>query len=148
VASGGNPLAATEITVPLNFVTHMAGEFETPPHDTRAKGQVTFHISPDRQSITYRLVATGIDNVIASHIHHGSVGNPGPAMVFLYGAAPPGGGRHNGLLAEGTLTAANLIGPMAGHPMSDLIDLIESGETYVNIHTDDGVAPGGTGPGD
>jgi hypothetical protein len=52
------------------------------------------------------------------------------------------------VLAEGTITAANLIGPLAGHPLSDLIADMESGGAYVNIHTNDGVAPTNTGPGD
>jgi len=105
-------------------------------------------ISKDALSLSYRLIATNIDNVVASHIHHGVVGAPGPAVVFLYGNAAPGAGRHDGVLAQGTLTAANLIGPLAGHPLSDLIALIQSGDAYVNVHTNDGVDPPNTGPGD
>jgi hypothetical protein len=52
------------------------------------------------------------------------------------------------LLAKGTFTAADLRGPLAGHPLSDLIAAIVAGNTYVNVHTDDGVAPPNTGPGD
>jgi hypothetical protein len=37
---------------------------------------------------------------------------------------------------------------LAGQPFSVLVDAILAGNTYVNVHTDDGVAPGGTGPGD
>ena len=107
-----------------------------------------FQLSPDELELSYRLIATNIDNVVASHIHHGVVGSAGPAVVFLYGNAAPGGGRHNGVLATGTITAANLIGPLAGQPLSALISLIESGDAYVNVHTNDGVAPINTGPGD
>ncbi len=57
--------------------------------------------------MSYRLIASNIDNVVASHIHRGVVGAPGPAVVFLYGNAAPGAGRHDGVLATGTLTAAN-----------------------------------------
>jgi hypothetical protein len=126
----------------------MVGEHETPSRDTKAHGQAIFQVSADGLSLSYRLTVANIDNVVASHIHHGAIGSPGPALVFLYGNAAPGAGRHNGLLAEGTLTAANLIGPMAGHPMSDLIALMQSGEAYVNVHTNDGVDPANTGPGD
>ena len=89
-------------------------------------------------------------NVVAAHIHLGSAGINGPVVAFLYDAAgvPPGGGRTNGVLAEGTITAANLINGLAGHPLSDLIAAMESGGAYVNVHTNDGVAPTNTGPGD
>jgi hypothetical protein len=44
-------------------------------------------------------------------------------------------GRSNGMLAEGNITAANLVGALAGHPLSDLIAAIEAGNAYVNVHT-------------
>ena len=47
----------------------------------------------------------------------------------------PGGGRTDGVLATGTITEANFVGPLAGHPFSDLLDAIESGNAYVNVHT-------------
>ena len=49
---------------------------------------------------------------------------------------------------KGSFTAANFIGPLAGQPMSALIAEIEANDAYVNVHTDDGVAPPNTGPGD
>jgi hypothetical protein len=105
-------------------------------------------VSADGQSISFKLMASNIDNVVASHIHVGPVGSPGPVVVFLYGNAPAGGGRHNGILAEGTFTAANLVGPLAGQPLSALLAQMDAGNTYVNVHTNDGVAPTNTGPGD
>jgi hypothetical protein len=59
-----------------------------------------------------------------------------------------GSGRHDGVLAEGTITAANLVGALAGHPLSDLLAAIADGRTYVNVHTNDGVDGVNTGPGD
>ena len=61
---------------------------------------------------------------------------------------PLGGGRINGVIAEGTITAANLVGSLAGQPLSALLDLLRNGGAYVNAHTNDGVAPTNTGPGD
>ncbi|MGH9191210.1 MAG: hypothetical protein ACRDZ0_01905 [Acidimicrobiales bacterium] len=37
---------------------------------------------------------------------------------------------------------------MAGQPFSALVDAMLAGGTYVNAHTNDGLAPPGTGPGD
>lgn len=147
-ALGAATTGPSEIVMPLNFGTHMHGSNETPAHDTDATGQLILKVSADRQSIEYKLIASNIYNAIASHIHMGPVGQAGPPVAFLYGTVPPGGGRHDGVLATGTLTADSLFGPLAGQPLSALIDLIESGNAYANIHTNDGIAPANTGPGD
>jgi len=35
-----------------------------------------------------------------------------------------------------------------GGTLADLLDAIDAGIAYVNVHTDDGIAPTNTGPGD
>jgi hypothetical protein len=52
------------------------------------------------------------------------------------------------VLAEGTITSANLINDLAGKPLSALIAQMEAGNAYVNVHTNDGVGAVNTGPGD
>ena len=128
--------------------THLAGRHEIPARDTQAQGQATFKLDPDGTSISYKLIAANIDNVIASHIHLGPPTANGPVVAFLFGPVPAGGGPHNGPLAKGIITAADLTGPLAGMPLSALLDAMADGNTYVNVHTDDGVAPTNTGPGD
>jgi hypothetical protein len=59
-----------------------------------------------------------------------------------------GGGRLSGVLARDTLTEDDLSGPLAGQAFTALVDAILAGNTYVNVHTDDAIAPGGTGRGD
>ena len=105
-------------------------------------------LGSDGLSISYKLIASNIENVIQAHIHIAPAGVNGPVVVFLYGLVPSGGGRHDGVLSEGTFTAANLVGPMAGQPLSALLAQIVAGNAYVNVHTNDGVAPTNTGPGD
>jgi hypothetical protein len=136
-----------------NTTTHLKGTFEVPARATNAQGQAIFHLSKDESQIEYKLIASNIENVFQAHIHMAAAGVNGAVVVWLYpsttpGAGPPGGGRTDGVLAEGTITAANLVGPLAGHPLSDLIAAIEGGNAYVNIHTNDGVAPADTGAGD
>ena len=131
-----------------NFVAHLSGDSEVPQRDTLAQGQAVFQLSDDGTSLTYRLNVANINNVVASHIHIGAPDVAGPVVVFLFGAVPAGGGRTDGVLATGTITEANFVGPLAGHPFSDLLDAIESGNAYVNVHTNDGVAPTNTGAGD
>ena len=147
--SAASVTGPTEIVLPLNFGTHMHGKHERPnPRDTEATGQLNLRLSDDGESLEYKLIAANIDNVVASHIHQGTVDQAGPAVVFLFGPAPANGGRHNGVLAEGTIRSENLINGLKGQPISALIAMIQRGEAYANIHTDDGVLPSNSGPGD
>ena len=126
----------------------LVGTNENPERITPAHGRAVFHVSDDGTSVDYQLVVNEITNVRQSHIHIGQPGTNGPIVVFLYGPVPAGGGPIDGLIARGTFTAANLIGPLAGHQFSDLLEAMRTGNAYVNVHTDDGVAPANTGPGD
>lgn len=131
-----------------NFSTHLSGDEEVPLRPTRGQGQAIFHLSKDGTELEYRLIASNIENVVAAHIHLGPAGENGPVVAFLFGPAAPGGGRTNGVLATGTITADDLIGPLAGQPLSALLTAMNAGNTYVNVHTNDGVDPPNTGPGD
>jgi hypothetical protein len=137
-AGAGQPTAST----------HLSGDHEIPPRDTRAQGQAIFKLSEDGLSMSYKLIASNIENVVQAHIHLGGPTDNGPFVVFLYGLVAPGGGRHDGVLAEGTFTAANFINALAGQPMSALLTHMSNGNTYVNVHTSDGVGANNTGPGD
>ena len=94
-----------------NWSDHATGDQEVPANDSKGQGQAIFRLADDGQSIDYKLIASNIDNAFVSHIHLGPPGANGPVVVFLYGPVAPAGGRHNGVLATGTITAANLTGP-------------------------------------
>jgi hypothetical protein len=134
--------------------TKLSGDEEVPIRITGAHGSANVRLAKDGQSIDFQLVVNDITNVTMAHIHMQAKGVNGPIVVWFFPSVtstaplPGGGGEHHGLLAQGTFTAADLRGPLAGHPLSDLIAAISAGNTYVNIHTDDGVAPPNTGPGD
>ncbi len=122
----------------MNFVAHLAGNNEVPPVDTKAQGQVIFSLSNDGNSLNYRLIVANIYDVQMSHIHLAPAGTNGPIVVWLYPSAPPAipiPGRTDGVLAEGTITAANLVGPLAGMTIADLVSQMKAGKTYVNVHT-------------
>ena len=83
------PLSSTAVKTsdPLSS-THLAGDQEVPARDTVAQGQAIMKVSADGLSVSYKLIASNIDNIVASHIHIGPVGSNGPIVVFLYGTAP------------------------------------------------------------
>ena len=140
-----------------NFGTPLSGDEEVMPagvvNTSNARGNAIFQLSADGQSLAYRLIVANIENAFMAHIHRGPAGSNGPVVVWLYPstapvAGPTGGGRVDGVIAEGTITSANLIGTLAGQPLSALVDLLSTGQAYVNVHTNDGVSPTNTGPGD
>ena len=146
-------IALTVVTVaePPNarhFLAHLEGGQEVPVRETNATGQTVFTLSKDETQIEYRLIVANIDNVTAAHIHLGAAGVNGPVVAFLAGDFAPAGGRVQGVLAEGTITSANLVGPLAGMDFSVLVAALRAGGIYVNVHTNDGSAPANTGPGD
>ncbi len=131
-----------------NFRTHLTGDEEVPPNESAGQGQAIVRVNDDETEIRYRLIASNIENVFASHIHVGAADVNGPVVAFLFGPVPAGGGRTDGVLATGTITDEDLVGPLAGQPLSALVEEIEAGNAYVNVHTDDGVGDANTGPGD
>lgn len=148
---------ATVLADSVKYRTKLSGDEEVPPVgvviDTRAKGKADFKLSKDGTELRYKLNVSKIDNVFMAHIHMAPLGVNGPIVVWLFPSTTPtpgpqGAGRFDGKIAEGTITAANLVGPLAGQPLSALLDAIEAGNAYVNVHTNDGVAPTNTGPGD
>jgi CHRD domain len=131
-----------------NWSVHAQGDQEVPPHDTDAQAQAIFQLSKDGTELDYKLIASNIQNVVQAHIHQGPAGANGPIGVFLFGPVAPAGGRTDGVLAQGTIRANNFIGPFAGKTVEEVAELLDSGGAYVNVHTNDGVTPIDTGPGD
>lgn len=121
-----------------NFRAHAQGSSEVPAVETTAQGQAIFALAADGESIVYQLNVANIDDVLMSHIHLAPAGENGPIVVWLYPSAPPPQlipGRTDGVLAEGVFTADDLVGPLAGMELEDLLDAIRDGGAYVNVHT-------------
>jgi hypothetical protein len=131
-------LQAARAEASRNFSAHLSGREEVPPVQTLAQGQAHFRLSASGDAIEYRLIAANIEDLFMAHIHLQAPGANGPIVVWLYPPAPPPQlipGRFDGVLAEGTFTAANLMGPLAGMSLEDLVAEMRAGNTYVNIHT-------------
>lgn len=123
-----------------NFRAHLSGDNEVPPVDTNAQGQAVFQLSRDGMEVSYKLIVANIENVLMAHIHIGGPDENGPVAVWLYpeDGPPPQKipGRFDGVLAESTITADDLVGPLTGESLDDLVEIMRKGETYVNVHTE------------
>lgn len=120
------------------FVAPLSGGQEVPANGSRARGVATFRLSADGTELAYRLIVANIENVTQAHVHLAPAGVNGPVAAWLYPAGPPAQlipGRTQGVLAEGTITAATLVGPLAGQPLDALVAHLVAGGAYVNVHT-------------
>ncbi len=142
------PSASVVAPPAQNFDAHLSGDDEVPARDTRGQGELKLQLNAAGDTLEYKIISSNIYNVVQSHIHIAPAGINGSIVVFLFGLVPAGGGRTDGVLASGIITAGNLIGPLAGHPLSDLLRLIRHDSAYANVHTNDGVDGTNTGPGD
>jgi hypothetical protein len=141
---------------PRNFRAHLAGFGIS--ETTLAQGQTVFQLSEDGSELSYKLIVADLDNVFMAHIHQSSdnriVAWLYPQEPFAFSptmTTPPASwisGTYNGVLIEGVIRADDLMGPLAGMSMSDLLMLLENDGAYVNVHTSDFVNPPNTGPGD
>ena len=130
-----------------NYRAHMSG---TGNIATLGQGQATFQFSRGDTTLHYKVIVANIENVTQAHIHLApAAGGNGPVVLWLYPSDPPPElipGRKDGVLMEGTVTSADLVGPMAGMSLEDLKANIDKGLTYVNVHTS--ANPGGEIRGD
>ncbi len=121
---------------------------------TKSSGLAEFWLSPDGGQLHYVLIVNEITGVFMAHIHFhdGSIIvwlYPNPNHVGLKGQTAcltnpstcPGlkTGEFNGVLAFGTITAANLkasdCAGCNGMTFAQLIAAMETDNAYVNVHT-------------
>ncbi len=121
----------------LNFAAHLSGG--PAATDSKGQGQATVKFNADETELSFRLNVANIENVTMAHIHVAQTpGGNGPPVVWLYPDGPPAqliAGRSDGTLAAGTRTAADLVGPLQGQSLADLVVAIREGRAYVNVHT-------------
>src|SRR5262245_10681392 len=71
-ANAGSP------DTPRNYVAHLNGDGEIPANASQGQGQVIFQLNPAGTALSYRLISSNIDNVVAAHIHVAAPGANGP----------------------------------------------------------------------
>ena len=98
------------------------GNKEVPPVTTSATGIAQFNIIPGSKTLNYDLIVPNIHTFTTAYIYQGKPHeNEHPIVKLSKGS--------------GSITSSNLIGPMKGKQISDLVKLIENGQTYVNVNS-------------
>ena len=129
------------------FSASLSGQHEVPPRATDASGSASFQLSEDGTALSYSVTVANIENVFAAHIHCGAKRVNGPVGVTLF-MGTPGSGPISGTLASGTITAPDPGNGCGWADVAAVVAAMNSGNAYVNVHTNDGLAPTNTGPGD
>ena len=135
-AGSGGLLISSYAQGEQKFTAKMTGKDEVPPHDTKATGNAEFTLSADGKTMSYKVDVNNIDKVTVAHIHQGKLGENGPPVVWLFNSSSNPTGPMNGKLSEGKFTSNDLVGPLKGKQMSDLVKLINDGQAYANVHTE------------
>jgi CHRD domain len=127
-----------------NVSTRLSGFSESPPILTAGSG--SFQATVHGTSLTYTLSFSNLSSAATqSHIHFAQAGVNGGVFLFLCGSGvtpgpagtptcPAGGGT-----VTRSVTAADILGlPLQGVAAGDFagaVQIIRSGDAYVNVHT-------------
>jgi hypothetical protein len=133
------------------FGATLSGFEEPPAIASSASGEFSATLNPDGSSFDYTLTYEGFTtDVFMSHIHFGLPSVNGGVTVWLCGSAPPSVPPTPACPARsgsvsGTITADNVLGiqgqRLVARDFAKLLEAIEFGATYVNVHSRD--LPGG-----
>jgi len=139
------PAAAASTGAPARDVfvatANLSGRQEVPPVlDTSGSGVAVYRLSPDGTALQCTLVAVQfMTPPVMAHIHASAPpGVNAPVVAHLF---PPN--AHSScsststllLRCEGRILAGDLEGPLAGQPLSALIAMMATGNSYTNVHT-------------
>ena len=119
------------------FTTELSGENEVPATESNATGVADFQLSTgdDGEEIGYSVNLTGFNDIVGAHIHSGSEGENGPIVVTLSDGAEAEDDSDE-IQLTGDITADSLEGPLEDSELADLVDSMNNGSTYVNVHTE------------
>jgi hypothetical protein len=126
--------ASTGFAAETSFKAKLSSKDEVPSHKTKSSGKAEFKLSKDGKQLTYKLYVKNVVDASAAHIHNAKKGENGPPIVGLFSGEKKG--KFTGVLSQGIITDADLIGSLQGKTLAELATLMKSGETYVNVHTD------------
>jgi CHRD domain len=117
-----------------SFKARLSGDEEVPAVQTQARGEAKFELTEAADGLTYSIMIENIKNVTSAQIHQGRRGENGPPVVELF-VEPKKENINGTLLAEGKIEPYLLTGPLKGQSLCCLVQLMETGETYLTIQT-------------
>ncbi|MGH9979703.1 MAG: CHRD domain-containing protein, partial [Nitrososphaeraceae archaeon] len=123
-----------------DYDANLTGDAEVPPVTTNATGLAELEVNDDGDEMSFDIQVEDMEGATQAHIHQAREGVNGDVVVGLFNSTEPTD-VNDGTLEDGDFTAEDFVGPLQGQNMSDLVDLMDNGQAYVNVHTE--ANPGG-----
>ncbi len=114
------------------FAASMDGVQEVPSVTTGATGAATFQLHAQGAGLQFELTVENLTDAVAAHIHCAPIGMTGPFGVTLFNGPPT---TVNGILAQGTIENPDASNGCGWADLAAVVTAMESGDTYVNVHT-------------
>lgn len=118
--------------VPLSVNSQLSLDGQADP--SAPSGVAILQVSEDTDAVNYQIWVANIAPPTEVTINQGS-----EKLVQLYptdrGPIGDSSGNFTGLLARGTFTASDLVGPAQGQSISDFVSTLKSGQLNVNVPT-------------
>ena len=142
-SGGGKPTTTTKSSATTSttlgaatYKADLSGDSAVPAVDTTATGAFSMTYDPLSEELKFVLNVDGLDSPSVATIYKGAEGDTGTPVYTLFGG-PATSGDFSGILAQGIIDEANLIGPLASGGLGDLIQLVKDGDAYVSVGTTD-----------
>jgi len=115
---------------PVVYDAALSGAAEVPVVKSSASGSLRLSIQAN--VVQYTITVSKLSNALVARLHEGKTGAQGPAIATLF-AGPTRKGVFSGVLAQGTLKAADFGGPLKGQGLAKLAALVKSRDVYLNV---------------
>lgn len=116
-------------------MAQLTGAQEVPAVETDANGWALLVQSVDQSRLRVYVRVAQLEDAFAAHIHCAPPGSNGPVGLTLFSGGPVS-------IEQGFLVLDSFSGPNPGNAcgwetLADIVNALESGNTYINVHTSD-----------
>jgi hypothetical protein len=118
-----------------DYDANLTGSMQVPPITTNATGLAELELNDDSDEISYDIQVEDLEGATQAHIHQGGEGENGDVVVSLFNSTEPTD-VNDGTLEDGDFASEDFVGPLQGQNMSALVELMDNGQAYVNVHTE------------
>jgi CHRD domain-containing protein len=115
------------------WTARLTGGEQNPPVQTRATGSASvWLVAFGDSTVHYKIRTSLMTGVTMAHLHSGAKGQNGPIVVTLETPKKTG----NAMISQGKFHASDLAGPLQGMDLRAFVASCDSGNVYVNVHTE------------
>ena len=120
----------------VHFLAELSGKSTVGTnHSTNATGNAIFTVTEDGNEMSYTVNTMRINHVTDVVLVFSTGGHASNVALLRLGSQHGATGLINGLLVRGIITSSNLVGPLKGKYISDLVKDMLDGNIYLRVST-------------